>query len=267
MAVVVFGVAGLLKRRWVIPAVFVVALCATAYFSYPIFAMQTIPQMVARFAVMFAAGALLHQYRDVIPARWWLVAISIIVVLASGLLSNYRVIGAIPLAYAVIVSGALVRHRRLNLRNDLSYGMYIYAFPMQQMLVVVRLGTLNLFLFFAIATVATLPLAALSWFLVERYAISLKSRLKQRRTAAVSDQSLTPRRSRRRSSASDSLRQDLTSPVTGPRRGRLLRIWATRVKPLKVVVALHLSKHNLQFGGLGSSPRSSSLERVKSPRG
>jgi peptidoglycan/LPS O-acetylase OafA/YrhL len=32
----------------------------------------------------------------------------------------------------------------------------------------VGLGSLNLFPFFVVATVATLPLAALSWFLVER---------------------------------------------------------------------------------------------------
>jgi peptidoglycan/LPS O-acetylase OafA/YrhL len=192
VAVAVLGVVGLLKHRWVIPAVFVLTLCATAFLSYPIFAMQTIPQMVARFAVMFAAGALMHRYRDVIPARWSLVAICIVIVIASGLLANYRVIAALPLAYTVIVSGALVRNRRLNLRNDFSYGMYIYAYPTQQLLVVLGLGALNMYLFFGIATLATLPLAALSWFVVEKQAISLKNRLKRKRSPSVGEQTLTP---------------------------------------------------------------------------
>ncbi|MBA0046087.1 acyltransferase [Mycobacteroides sp. LB1] len=192
IAVAVLGVLGLLKRQWVVPAAFVLFLCATAYLSYPVFAATTIPQMVARFAVMFAAGALLNQCKDVIPARWSLVAVSVVIVLASGLLENYRDIAALPLAYAVIVSGALIHNQRLNLRNDLSYGMYIYAYPVQQLLVVLGLGSLNLLLFFGIATAVTVPLAAFSWFVVEKHAISLKSRLTRKRPAVVSEPSAVP---------------------------------------------------------------------------
>ena len=86
---------------------------------------------------MFAAGAFLYQWRDVIPARWSLVAVSVVIV-ARGrrLLPDYRRgRPAIPLAYAVIASGALIHNKRLRLRTDLSYGVYIYAFPIQQLLV------------------------------------------------------------------------------------------------------------------------------------
>ena len=100
----------------------------------------TIPQAVARFAMMFVAGALLNQFRNVIPARWSLVAVSVVIVAASSLLPDYRVVGAIPLAYAIIVSGSLVHNKRLRLRTDLSYGVYIYAFPMQQLLIVCGLA-------------------------------------------------------------------------------------------------------------------------------
>ena len=48
----------------------------------------------ARFAVMFLAGALLFQVRNVIPARWSLVALSVAIVLAASLLPNYRWIAA-----------------------------------------------------------------------------------------------------------------------------------------------------------------------------
>lgn len=83
------------------------------------------------------------------------------------------------------MSGSLIHNPRLNLRNDLSYGTYIYAYPVQQLLVVMGLGSLNLLLFFAIATAATVPLAAFSWFVVEKQAISLKSRLNRKRPAEV----------------------------------------------------------------------------------
>ena len=129
---------------------------------------------------MFLAGALFCRFRNVIPARWSLVAVSLVIVLAASLLPNYRLVGAIPLAYAIIVSGALIHNQRLVLKTDLSYGVYIYAFPIEQLLVICGLAFLNPGVFAVIATAATLPLAALSWFLVEKPAISIKARLKRR---------------------------------------------------------------------------------------
>ena len=132
---------------------------------------------------MFAAGALMYQWRDKIPARWSLVAVSVVVVLASSVLPDYRVVAALPLAYAVVVSGILIRNKRLKLRTDLSYGLYIYAFPTQQMLAICGLTWMDPFLFFVVSAVATLPLAALSWFVVEKPATRLKYRLKRKWSA------------------------------------------------------------------------------------
>lgn len=183
IVVACLGVVRLAGRRWVSPVAFALALFGTLVFSFPIRAElgATLPQLVSRFALMFAAGALLYHFQDVIPARWSLVAVSFVIVLASGLLPNYRVIGAIPLAYAVIVSGSLIQHNRLNLRTDLSYGTYIYAWPAQQVLVICGLGFLNPIIFAIVSVGATLPLAALSWFLVEKRALSLKSNLRRKR--------------------------------------------------------------------------------------
>jgi peptidoglycan/LPS O-acetylase OafA/YrhL len=186
IAVAVAGVIGLLKRRWPTALVFALAVAVSALVSYPVMRVETIPQMVARFAVVFAAGALLHQYQDIVPARWSLVALSAAIVIAAGLLvPNYRTVAAIPLAYGVVVSAALIKNKRLTLRTDLSYGTYIYAWPMQQLLVICGLGFLNPIVFSIIAAIATLPLAALSWFVVEKRAMSLKSRLKQKIHAAA----------------------------------------------------------------------------------
>ncbi|MGE2721091.1 acyltransferase family protein [Mycolicibacterium celeriflavum] len=189
LAVAGLGIVGLVNRRWVSPVAFGLALIAAL--SLPPLPTATegqwnVAQLVVRCAIMFSAGALLYHYRDQIPARWSLVALSVaIIVLAAGLLPDYRVVAALPLAYAVIVSGAMIRSKRLRLRTDLSYGMYIYAFPIQQLLIVSGLAWLNPLAFFALSTIATLPLAALSWFLVEKRAMSLKSRLRQRWSPAI----------------------------------------------------------------------------------
>ena len=190
IAVAGFGVVGLLSRRWFIPAALALTLLGSALlppWSVIDAVPPTVAQVFARFGVMFLAGAFLHQFRNVIPARWSLVAVSVVIVLAAGLLPDYRVVAAVPLAYAIIVSGALIHNKRLTLRTDLSYGVYIYAFPIQQLLVICGLVSLNPIVFSIIATIATLPLAALSWFLVEKPAMSLKARLKRRRIAMAGE--------------------------------------------------------------------------------
>ena len=56
---------------------------------------------------------------------------------------------------------------------------------MQQLLVIWGLGSVNPVVLAVIAAFATEPLAALSWFLVEKPSLSLKSRLKRRSIAPV----------------------------------------------------------------------------------
>ena len=174
LMVSVLGVLGLLKRRWTIPTLFVASVCWCAYVSYtpPGYSMA---QMLARFAVVFLAGAMFYRFQHRIPANWWLVGLSAAIVVASSFTHNYRVIGALPLAYAIIVSGALVKRSRL--RNDLSYGVYIYAFPVQQLLATIGMSALNPVLFFGLSTAAVMPVAAGSWFLVEKRASNLKGRI------------------------------------------------------------------------------------------
>jgi peptidoglycan/LPS O-acetylase OafA/YrhL len=201
VAIAGLGIAGLLSRRWVIPILLALMVIWSAilppygpFIEAPPGAHVQIDAatqqlvmsgMAARFGLMFLTGALLYRFRDAIPARWSLVAVSVVLVLASSLLPNYRVLGAIPLAYAIIVSGALIRNKWLRLNTDLSYGVYIYAFPIQQLLVVSGLAFLHPILFAIVAAAATLPLAALSWFAVEKPTIALKSRLGRRKPPAA----------------------------------------------------------------------------------
>ena len=202
LAVAVFGVSGLLRRRWFIPALLALALAWSALlppwgvFADLVEAQRSIDQsaaallvqtVAARFSVMFFAGALIYRYRKVIPAQWSLVWLSLAIVLASSLLPNYRLVGAIPLAYAIIVSGSLVHNKYLTLRTDLSYGVYIYAWPMQQLLIICGLAFLGPFVFAIIAAAATLPLAALSWYLVEKPSLAYRSRIVRSSRATVGE--------------------------------------------------------------------------------
>ena len=110
--------------------------------------------LAARNGLLFFAGAAIQLLALRIPL--WLAG-------ASGL--AFPLIG--PLALPMVVLG-LARPGKLP--ADLSYGIYIYAFPVQQVLA--SHGWLTL----PAAVLAVLPFAAVSWFLVERPALSLKPR-------------------------------------------------------------------------------------------
>lgn len=173
LGVLALGVLGLLRFRWTIPVLFagaMLALVATAYGPIE----HALVVVGARFAVMFAAGAVLQRYAHRIPLTWPLVAAAGAVTLASMLLPDYRIVGALPLAYAVFGIGALVTHPRWRFEHDLSYGTYIYAFPVQQVLASVGVHEWGIPVYWAGATAITLVLAAASWFLIERHALRLK---------------------------------------------------------------------------------------------
>ncbi|WP_293682316.1 acyltransferase [uncultured Phenylobacterium sp.] len=107
-----------------------------------------------RSGFLFFAGAALQLARVRVPL--WAGAI-------AAVASAAPFVGPLALPAAVL---GLARPGKLP--ADLSYGVYIYAFPVQQVLA--SYGQLNV----ATAVLAVLPFAAASWFLVERPALRLK---------------------------------------------------------------------------------------------
>jgi peptidoglycan/LPS O-acetylase OafA/YrhL len=64
---------------------------------------------------------------------------------------------------------------------DLSYGTYLWAFPVQQTIILVG-GVTKPLLLFAIATPIVLAVALASWLLIEKPALRLKN-FRRRRVA------------------------------------------------------------------------------------
>ncbi|MET0975886.1 MAG: acyltransferase family protein, partial [Leifsonia sp.] len=175
LGVLLLGVTRLINRSWALPVAFVlcvVGLLATSYGpidNFYVFA-------ASRFGIMFLAGGLMFRFRDRLPASWGLVALAAVVVAASAWLPDYRIIAALPLAYVVITSGALLKHRVFWLRNDISYGIYIYAFPLQQSLVLLGAAALGVPVFAIVSIALTIPFAIASWVLIEKPALALRKR-------------------------------------------------------------------------------------------
>lgn len=173
LAVLGLGVARLLSFRWTISTVFVLALVGEILSTYDFIGNYYIVNG-SRFALMFAAGALVYRYQHRIPTSWPLIGGAAALVVLSGVLPDYRILAAFPLAYVVIATGALLRRPAFRLKNDISYGVYIYAFPVQQMLALAGVAQGSFILYVLLSVAGTLPLAVASWFLVEKPAMRLR---------------------------------------------------------------------------------------------
>jgi len=190
LLILVLGITGLLLRRlWVVVAAGLVLLALPASAagwtgvgrlvefrdSHPD------PLLLA----IFGVGALLYVQRGRVPLRLPLAAAA----LAAWALATWGLEGAQPLAnvlvalavpYLVIFAAyeAPRRVRGLTRPGDVSYGVYLLAFPVGQTIVYLAgrdaLGPLALLV---IAFPVTYLLALLSWRVIEQPALSLKRRM------------------------------------------------------------------------------------------
>ncbi|WP_394938868.1 acyltransferase family protein [Psychromicrobium sp. YIM B11713] len=72
------------------------------------------------------------------------------------------------IAYGILWISTWLKQPKVVGKNDISYGAYIYAFPVQQLLAVLGAYHWGVWLFTIAALVCTVPFALLSWLLVER---------------------------------------------------------------------------------------------------
>ncbi|HKN94509.1 MAG TPA: acyltransferase [Thermoleophilaceae bacterium] len=130
----------------------------------------------------FAGGAALFWLRDRIPLSWPLALTA-----AATWIASYQ----LPLAAHNLVAGAAVPYlviffafrglgwlRPLTKPGDLSYGIYVWAWPVQQMVIHLT-GTRDPFVVLAVAAPITYLLGLASWHAIERPALRLKRRLPQ----------------------------------------------------------------------------------------
>lgn len=124
---------------------------------------------------MFLVGVLVELYADHVPMDGRLALGSLgIVALSSSFMNEYQLVGAPALAY-VLFWAAAAAPVPVHLSADLSYGVYVYHWPLELVLVGMGLGALGELPFAALSFVATLTVAAASWYCVERPALSRRN--------------------------------------------------------------------------------------------
>ena len=182
------GFVGLIGSRW--PALIVAAGLGLAVAGLDLVQPDAAKgvQTALRLTFIFAAGAALYVWRDTIRLSGLALAALVIATALLHATFTYNLLLFSAEAYGMIwlALAPYLTHPRLAIPNDLSYGTYLYGWPVQQSLValfpMVAAATLLL-----PAIALTLMVAALSWFLVEKPALALKGRIIGRRKISDAD--------------------------------------------------------------------------------
>lgn len=121
----------------------------------------------------FMGGAVVYKYRDLLPMRLWLAVASVVAsLLLIHLLPDFGKQAASPfMAYLFLWLGAVLPSPGFTKIHDVSYGVYIFHFPVLQLLILLGMHERGFWLLLAVTVLLTLVMATLSWFLVERAAM------------------------------------------------------------------------------------------------
>ena len=131
---------------------------------------------MVRFGAMFGMGAVLFLARTKVTLS---VSMLLMIVLLIALASinrltfngvSYFFLGYILLCLAYVPKGFLLKFNKLG---DYSYGLYIFAYPIQQVMIQLQ-PQISTFILFIMSFSMSLLLAVLSWHFVESRALKLK---------------------------------------------------------------------------------------------
>lgn len=185
----VFGLVGVFRHRLVLFAAAIivgVAICVTVPSSGPTdsqhvlfgLKMLRVSDFMAWFVALFLTGSSFYLFRDRIRytlVRWLVACAALVLSLFHPDLMRPGVL----LAGAYVVFGAAsAQSFRLPARRghvDLSYGMYLYGWPVQKLLSW-HWPSITPWLLFTFTVVICAALAAVSWRVIEEPALRLKPR-------------------------------------------------------------------------------------------
>lgn len=172
-AVVLLGLVGALRRRPMIMLAVVGALWAATALNAA--GVQVVgAERPLRFALMFLIGSALFVHARRVPVRGSLALVALALLVAALLwLPDYRAPAAPAFGYLCLVV-AVTRPPASTSRTDVSYGLYVYHWPILQLLVAFEGHRLGQPVFVVLGLGLAFLAAQASWRLVESPALRFK---------------------------------------------------------------------------------------------
>lgn len=178
-ATALFGFAGLLlsKKRKSTALIFGILTIAGAVLGCSGFARNPLGSAI-RLSAFYAGGMVVYLFRDRLPrSRRLMIVCLLAIALAS--FSRFLVLLALPTAgvyllFRFIYADRLFVSTLKSSAGDLSYGMYLYGWPVAQSLIAIfGAGVFRVWLLAGVSVLACLPIAYVSWRFVESPFLSL----------------------------------------------------------------------------------------------
>ena len=126
-------------------------------------------------SLFFSAGCICFLYREKIRHSTLLLVIALAALAGSLPLGLYGVVAPVAITYVFLWLAFALPFSWFEKKGDFSYGTYIYAFPVQQGLALLRIHEEGFVVFFFSAVLLTVVLAFFSYRLVEAPALRLKA--------------------------------------------------------------------------------------------
>lgn len=167
IGVAFFGIIGLLKKR-ISLIVFLLLAVLTYIVQNPYL------NDLFRLSMFFYSGMLFYLYKDKIRLNWKLALLSVLFLLLSANLGFFNLALAVFGTYLVFYLGYFkVTYENFAKNTDFSYGIYIYAWPIQQSLVAIN-PTMHVWENFIYTLFLAMFISYFSWRLFEKPALKLK---------------------------------------------------------------------------------------------
>ena len=127
----------------------------------------------------FMAGSVYYHFRNSFSMGWagWLLCCAAIVLIKFEYLPNLLYAFLFPFFIFQFAFSQKINLYHAGKFGDFSYGLYLYTFPVQQLIVWFLPVKINTVWMIFLSLLCTLPFAVLSWYCIERPALKLKGRL------------------------------------------------------------------------------------------
>ncbi|WP_078085597.1 acyltransferase family protein [Microbulbifer mangrovi] len=170
------GFFGLLGRKAIANPT-IAAVLAFSYFHFGDVPLLGGNAKWGRPGLFFLVGVFFYINRDKVPVNGKLAVFSLVMLAYSFGKDWYLYVAPPFFAYLIFYFAYVIKHIDLDAKlGDISYGVYIYAWPVQQ-IVAISFPQLNPYGHTVLATAIVFGIAYLSWHYVEKNALKLKPKL------------------------------------------------------------------------------------------
>ncbi|WP_017930532.1 acyltransferase family protein [Robiginitomaculum antarcticum] len=179
MATAIMFATGLMHKKWMIAAPFVLSVIGwIAAHRLGIFdAFPATVQSILRFSVAYGLGAALYAYQDFIRLYWPMVLVFGLMTWLLKSTPEVEILMNVTIGAAVFTLAYMKVPKldKLKGATDTSYGIYIYHWAVLQTIKAI-LPDIGLWTLMITATLITLLIAYASWIWIEKPALALKPR-------------------------------------------------------------------------------------------